>query len=182
MQRISQLENTSGKARVLLDNVNKNLGSTPNFFTTLAQAPAALEAYLGFNAALSKGKLAPQLREQLALTVAGFNGCGYCASAHSFLGSKAGIDATELRENRAGRSADGETQAALNFANALLEKRGSVSDRDLAAVRDAGYDDEQVIEILAHVALNTFSNYFNETAGTQIDFPIVTPEPAGKVA
>ena len=182
MQRISQLENASGKAQALLDNVNKSLGSTPNFFTTMAQAPAALEAYLGFNAALSKGKLAPQLREQLALTVAGFNGCGYCASAHSFLGSKAGINSSELRENQSGRSSDAKTQAALNFAKALLDRRGRVSDQDLAAVRDAGYDNEQIIEILGHVALNTFSNYFNETAGTQIDFPVVTPEPTGKVA
>jgi len=173
MQRINAVANAEGKAKDLLDGVKKAMGSTPNIFTTFANAPAALEAYLNFNSALSGGVLDKKLREQLAVTVAGFNGCNYCASAHVFLGGKAGVDRAELSANSKGVSADSKTQAAITFARALLEKRGKVSDVDVSAVRTVGFSDEEVIEILAHVALNTFTNYFNETALTTIDFPAV---------
>lgn len=182
MQRIEKLEHATGKARTLLDSVQRSLGSTPNFFTTLAQAPAALEAYLGINAALSKGKLSDQLREQLALAVAGFNGCNYCAAAHNFLGEKAGIDEDERNANRVGQSTNPKTLAALKFAEALMNARGKITDQDLESVRAAGFDDEEIIEILAHVAMNTFSNYFNETAGTDIDFPKIVQTKETRVA
>ena len=129
------------------------MGTTPNFFTVFANAPAALEAYLGFNKALSGGKLDSKLREQLAVTVAGINGCDYCASAHTFLGNKVGVDSTELQANLEGHSLDRKTQAALHFVMALIETRGRVSNETLLAVRSVGYSDEEIIEILAHVAL-----------------------------
>ena len=173
MQRIQAINPTEGKAKELLDGVKKAMGSTPNLFTTFANAPAALEAYLNFNTSLEGGVLDKKLREQVAVTVAGYNGCNYCASAHLFLGGKVGVDRTELVANSKGLSADSKTQAAIDFARVLLEKRGKVSDIDVAAVRAAGFTDEETIEILAHVALNTFTNYFNETALTVIDFPAV---------
>lgn len=173
MQRINAVTQAEGKAKELLDSVKQAMGATPNIFTTFANAPAALAAYLNFNSALAGGVLDPTLREQLAVTVAGFNGCNYCASAHVFLGGKAGVDRAELIANSKGHSADGKIQAAISFARALLEKRGKVSDEDLAKVRTAGFSDEEVIEILAHVAMNTFTNYFNNTALTEIDFPVV---------
>ena len=173
MQRIHSVTHPEGKAKTLLDNVRHAMGTTPNIFTTFANAPAALEAYLNFNAALSGGALNPKLREQIAVTVAGFNGCDYCAAAHTFLGGKAGVDEAELQANIAGRSSDSKTQAALSFVRTLMAARGHVRDEELQAVRAAGYNDEELIEILAHVALNTFSNYFNETALTEIDFPAI---------
>ena len=172
MQRITAVTHAEGKASDLLEGVKKAMGATQNIFTTFANAPAALEAYIQFDTALSKGVLTKKLREQLAVTVAGFNGCQYCASAHVFLGGKAGVDKQELLANSKGQSGDAKTQAALDFARALLVKRGKVSDADLVSVRSAGFTDEEVIEILSHVALNTFTNYFNETALTAIDFPI----------
>ena len=174
MQRIQSVTHPEGKAKTLLDNVRKAMGTTPNIFTAFATAPAVLEAYLNFSAALSGGTLDPKLREQIAVTVAGFNGCDYCAAAHSFFGAKAGVDQVELRANSAGRSSDSKTQAALSFARALMDARGHVSDQEVGAVRAAGYSDEEIIEILAHVALNTFTNYFNETVLTDIDFPVVS--------
>jgi uncharacterized peroxidase-related enzyme len=143
------------------------------YLPRIANAPAVLEAYVNFMSALSHGALDPKLREQLAVTVAGFNGCNYCASAHVFLGGKAGIDKDEMLANINGKSSDRKIQAAIDFARALMEQRGKVGDADLKAVRAAGFNDEEVVEILAHVALNTFTNYFNETALTEIDFPAV---------
>lgn len=172
MQRIQAITQPEGKAKQLLDGVKQAMGATPNIFTTFANSAAALEAYLGINNALANGVLEPTLREQLAVTIAGYNGCNYCASAHVFLGGKAGIERDELVANSKGKSADAKTQAAIDFARALLEKRGKISNEDLSAVRAAGFSDEEVIEILAHVAMNTFTNYFNETALTAIDFPV----------
>lgn len=172
MQRIQAITQPEGKAKQLLDGVKQAMGATPNIFTTFANSAAALEAYLGINNALANGVLEPTLREQLAVTIAGYNGCNYCASAHVFLGGKAGIERDELVANSKGKSADAKTQAAIDFARALLEKRGKISNEDLSAVRAAGFSDEEVIEILAHVAMNTFTNYFNETALTAIDFPM----------
>ncbi|MCB0329307.1 MAG: carboxymuconolactone decarboxylase family protein [Bdellovibrionales bacterium] len=169
MQRISPQNNPQGKAAELLNNVKRSLGSTPNMFTTMANSPALLEGYLGLNSSLAGGALPTKVREQIALTVAGANGCDYCASAHTFLGEKAGVNETDA--NLKGRSNDVKTQAALNFAKSLVEQRGRVADSDLQATRDAGYSDEEILEIIGAVALNTLTNYFNEAVKTEIDFP-----------
>jgi uncharacterized peroxidase-related enzyme len=165
-----------GKAKELLDAVKQAMGATPNIFTAFANAPAALEGYLNLNGALSGGKLNPQLREKIALTTAGFNGCDYCASAHTFLGEKAGIEADELAANLKGQSIDAKDNAALAFAHRIIKERGRVSEDDVQAVRKVGFSDEEIIEILSHVALNTFTNYFNETFKTENDFPAVSAQ------
>jgi uncharacterized peroxidase-related enzyme len=165
MQRIQPVTQAEGKAKEMLDGVQKMLGSTPNLFTTFANAPAALQAYLGMVSSLGGGVLDKKLREQLAVSVAAWNGCNYCASAHVFLGGKAGVEREELVANS-------KTQAALNFARALSETRGKVSDDTFATVRAAGFSDEEIIEIVAHVAMNTFTNFFNNAAKTEIDFPL----------
>ena len=171
-QRIEKVTNPQGKAAELLDGVKKALGSTPNLFTTFAQAPAAMEGYLGLNSALAAGKLRPAVRESLALTIAGYNGCDYCASAHTYLGENlAGLSSEEAQANLEGRSSDPRTQAALLFATKLLEMRGNTTQADLDEVRAAGYSDEEIIEILTHVGLNTLTNYFNEAFNVEVDFP-----------
>lgn len=182
MQRIQPVTNPEGKAAELLDNVKAAMGATPNIFTTFANAPAAMEGFLNLNGALAGGALTAELRESLALVVAGFNGCDYCASAHTFLGDKAGIDDAELQANLKGQSSDAKTQAALNFALQILETRGHPAASELDAVRAAGFSDEETIEILAHVALNTFTNYFNETFAVENDFPAVSTQNVRKAA
>lgn len=172
MQRINPVTQPEGKAKELLDSVKQMMGATPNLFTTFANAPAALEAYLGMISALGHGVLAAKLREQLAVTVAAYNGCNYCASAHVFLGGKAGVGRDELVANSKGHSSDSKTQTALTFARALLEKRGNVCDDTFAAIRAAGFSDGEIVEIIAHVAMNTFTNFFNNAAKTEIDFPL----------
>ncbi len=184
MSRLSPINpaQAQGKSKDLLTAVQKAMGATPNLFTAMANAPAAMEGYLNFNSALSSGSLSPQLREQIALVTAGANGCGYCASAHTYLGEKAGLKKEELTSNLSGHSAEAKTQVALTFARRLIDARGAVSESDIQIVRDMGFDDEQIIEILAHVALNTFTNYFNEAFKTEIDFPKVEIDSARKAA
>jgi uncharacterized peroxidase-related enzyme len=161
-------------AQPLLNGVKAKLGSVPNLFRLLAVSPAALEGYLGLSSALGKGSLDARTRERIALAVAEFNGCGYCTSAHAFIGKNmAGLSDAEISANRNGGSTDDRAAAAVRFAVKVVEARGQVTDADVAAIRLAGYTDAEVIEIVLHVALNTLTNYVNEVAETEIDFPAV---------
>lgn len=158
----------------LLRAVEKQLGSVPNLFRLASISPAALEGYLSLSGALGKGRLPAATRERVALAVAQINGCSYCLSAHTYLGKNlAKLDEEEIAANRAGGSNDTKADAAVRFAAKLVRARGHIAAEDLRAVRDAGYDDAQIIEIVQHVALNTWTNYLNEVAQTEIDFPAV---------
>lgn len=160
-------------ARPLLDAVEKQLGSVPNLFRLLAQSPAALEGFLGLNGALGR-TLNGRLRESVALAVAQSNGCDYCLSAHSYLGTNlAKLDAAEIARNRAGGSSDQRSEAALRFALRIVETRGRVNDAELAEIRNAGFSEAQLVEIVGLVAVNVFTNYLNNLAETDIDFPVV---------
>lgn len=163
----------TGKAKELLNGVRAKLGITPNMMKTMAQSPAVLEAYLNFSGALSGGELNAKLREQIALTSAEINNCGYCASAHTAIGKMVGLDEDAISAARQGRATDAQTDAALKFARAIIVNRGEVTDADLAAVKAAGFAEGEIAEIIANVALNIFTNYFNEVAKTEIDFPRV---------
>ncbi|PWJ87228.1 putative peroxidase-related enzyme [Mesorhizobium loti] len=166
-------------AQPMLQAVEKQLGVVPNLFRMVANSPAALEGYLGMSGALAKGRLPAPTRERIALAVAEINGCSYCLSAHSYLGKNlAKLDDAEMIANRHGGSTDPKAAAAVRFAAKVAQSRGHVGDEDLAAVRLAGYDDGQIIEIVQHVALNVWTNYINEVARTEIDFPVVSARDA----
>lgn len=161
-------------SRPLLEGVKKQLGTVPNMFRLIATSPAALESYLSLSSALNKGALPAATRERIALAVAEVNGCDYCLSAHTYFGKKvAKLDDDEILANRRGTSNDAKADAAVRFAVKVARERGHVGESDFHAVKDAGYDDAQVIEIVVHVALNTWTNYINEVAKTEIDFPAV---------
>ena len=176
MPRIQPVQPTDAdeKTRKLLDTVQRGLGMVPNMAKTLAHSSAALAGYLNFNQAIG-GALTPALREQVSLAIAGFNRCDYCASAHTLLGRNAGIANDELIANLAGESADDKTQARLSFALAVVERRGQITDDELQLIRAAGPTDAQIVEIVAVVALNVFTNYLNHVIETEVDFP-VAPE------
>jgi uncharacterized peroxidase-related enzyme len=166
-------EDSPATSQPLLDAVEKQLGVVPNLFRLVGSSPASLEGYLGLNGALGR-TLDAKTRERIALAIAQANGCDYCLSAHSYLGlNLAKIDDAEIALNRAGHSGDAKADAAVVFARKVLDARGRVSDADLAAVRLAGFSEAQVIEIVAAVALNVLTNYINNVAETDIDFPVV---------
>ncbi|GAB5402790.1 MAG: carboxymuconolactone decarboxylase family protein [Aureliella sp.] len=179
MTRIQPVQPTQANENTqkLLDGVQRGLGMVPNMFKTLAHSSAALAGYLNFNQALGAA-LTTTLREQIALAVAGINGCDYCASAHTLLGRNAGVSNEELAANLAGQSSDVTTQAALSFALAVVEHRGRVADTDLAQIKAAGFTDADIVEIVSVVALNVLTNYFNLVAEPEIDFPVVESKAA----
>ena len=162
------------KSRPLLEAVNKQLGVVPNMFRSIALSPASLEGYVGMSGALGHGTLPAATRERIALAVAEVNGCDYCLSAHTYLGRNfAKLDDAEITANRSGASNDPRADAAVRFAAQVTRTRGHVAEANLSAVRLAGYTEAQIIEIVQHVALNTWTNYFNEVFATDIDFPVV---------
>jgi uncharacterized peroxidase-related enzyme len=174
MQKITAVkhEEATGKVRELLDGVNAKLGFVPNMMATMGASPAVLEGYLNLSGALGSS-LNAKLREQIALTVAEINGCQYCASAHSAIGKMAGLDEHSIEDARRASSHDTRTDAALKFAKALVISRGKVSDNEFETIKAAGFTEKEISEIVANVALNVFTNYFNETAKTVVDFPAI---------
>ncbi|MGA2419730.1 MAG: carboxymuconolactone decarboxylase family protein [Candidatus Acidiferrum sp.] len=166
-----QTEAAPGKSKQLLEAVQAKLKITPNMTRVMANSPAVLEAYLSFSGALSSGTLGAKLGEQIALEVGEQNSCEYCVSAHTAIGKMTGLSDAEIAAARDARSDSAKNGAALQFARAIVAKKGNASDGDVQAVRAAGFTDGEIAEIIAHVALNIFTNYFNTTAGVEVDFP-----------
>ena len=175
MNRIPALgpETATGHVKELLEVVKKWLGGTPNLFRVAAQSPATLEGLVGLFGALAKGKLDAKSRESVALAVSEFDACDYCLSAHSALGKGAGLREDQIARARNADAEDLKLAAMLRFALLVTERRGHVSAADVAATRAAGASDGEILEVVANVALTTFTNYLNEVAATDIDFPVV---------
>ena len=164
---------TSADRKALLDSIHAAFGSTPNMFRAVANSPAALKSMWSAFGALGGGVIAPKLGEQIAVALADRNACEYCLAAHTALGRKAGASAEEMQHAQAGESADAKTQTALHFALKLVNDRGQVGDGDVQGLRQVGFGDEEIVEILAHVALNLFTNYVNIALAVPVDFPAV---------
>jgi len=175
MSRVELVDPTtaSGDAVALLSEITSTFGATPAMFRAVANSPAALEMMWAGFGALGGGRLGPKLGEQIAVLVADRNSCEYCLAAHTALGRKAGATAEEMGEAQAGRSADPRTRVALAFAEKLVRERAQVTDADIEALRVADFDDEEIVEIIAHVALNLFTNYINVALAVPVDFPKV---------
>jgi uncharacterized peroxidase-related enzyme len=175
MSRITvpSFETAPAASQPMLEAVKKQLGVIPNSFRVLSLSPAALQGLLGLNGALGKA-LDLKTRERIAIAIAQSNDCDYCLSAHSYIGlNLAKIDAAEIALARKGASSDPRANAAVAFALKINEERGKVSDADVQAVKAAGFTDGQIVEIIAVVAENIFTNLLNIVAGTEIDFPVV---------
>jgi len=170
---IPALDDAPEASKPILGVVKTQLGVVPNVFRLFSSSPAALKGLTSLSGALTKS-LDVKTRERIALAVAQVNGCNYCLSAHTYLGlNLAKISPEEIALNRRGSSSDPKADAAVRFAAKVAETRGHVSDEDLVTVRKAGYSDAQVLEIVALVVENVFTNFVNEVAKTDIDFPVV---------
>ncbi|KAB0679013.1 carboxymuconolactone decarboxylase family protein [Aureimonas leprariae] len=172
MTRINLVDPThaTGRTAEQLGEIKSAFGVVPNMFKAVANSPAALSSMWGAFGALGGGRLPPKLGEQIAVAIADRNDCHYCLAAHTALGRKAGATAQEMAEAQAGRSADPRTAAALAFATAVVDKRAGIEAADVEALRQAGFDDGEIVEIVAHVALNLFTNYVNVALDVPLDF------------
>jgi uncharacterized peroxidase-related enzyme len=177
MNRITQLDPTTatGKTKQLFDGVQAKLGIVPNLFRVFGNSPAALEGYLNFSGALATGVLSAKVREQIALAVAEMNYCGYCLSAHTYIGGKVGLNESEITAARKVEARDEHTAAILSLARSIVIQRGELSEVEFQAARTANLTDAEIVETVANVAVNILTNYLNHVAQTVVDFPEVKP-------
>ena len=170
MSRIAtlSLEQTTDTTRAQLEGVQKKIGFLPNVFKTLAHAPAVLSAYLQHSVALGKTSLSATEKEAIFLATSQVNGCDYCLAAHTLFAGKAGLTAQDIVSAR-----QGQLNAFATLARQITESRGHLSSEQIEAARAAGIDDARIIEVIAHVASQTLTNYLNNLALTEIDFPAI---------
>jgi uncharacterized peroxidase-related enzyme len=160
-------------SQLLLEQIQRAFGATPNMFKAVSNSPAALQSMWAAFGALGRGSIGALLGEQIAVAIANRNRCEYCLAAHTVLGKNAGASAAQMDQAQAGRSDDPRTAAALEFALKVVEQRAQITDADVARLREAGFGDEQIVEIMAHIALNLFTNYVNVAFDVPVDFPKV---------
>lgn len=166
-------ENASPEQQAVFQDIRAQFGLVPNFLRVLANSPAAAKAFLGLYANANQGLLDPQTRERIALALAQQNSCEYCLSAHAALGAGAGLDDAEMSANRAGSSRDEKAAAAIKFARALVAHTGEVTTAEVMEVRNAGYTDAELVEIIVHVGINLLTNILGKASRVAIDFPKV---------
>ena len=173
--RIEQLdpERATGKTKRLFDDVKGKFGVVPNLFRVLGNAPAALESYLNFSAALAGGTLDDKVREQIGLTVAESNLCDYCLNAHAFMSGKIGLSEKEIADAIQATAANAKTDAILKLARSIVVQRGEITDSELQRARASGLTDGEIVETVANVVHNIFMTYLDHIARTVLDFPQV---------
>lgn len=170
---IADAATIAAETAATLGAIKAKVGMVPNLHATFARAPAALNGYLAFGDALAKGVLTARQREIVALATGQANQCHYCVSAHTMLGKGAGLSAEAVMHARQGKGEDTTDHAIAALALSIVDARGQISDAELAAARLAGLGDAQIIEIVANVALNVLTNFTNNVASTDVDFPVV---------
>lgn len=184
MQRLNSVnpETAEGRQNELLDTVESAFGMVPNTAKVMANSPAVLESFLGFSQAMGNSTIGEKLHNQVKLSTSETNSCDYCTSILSAVAPSAGLSADDILAGRTGNSEDRRTKAALAFANHVLESRGKVSDLQLADVREAGFNDAEIVEIVSSVVLGCFTNFLNNVADTDLDIPQAEPVEAGACA
>lgn len=166
-------ESANAEQRTLYNAIQTKLGVVPNFLKVFANSPAALRAFLGLHGIAGEGSLDPQTRERIALALAQQNSCQYCLSAHTAIGRKAGLDGAEIEANRAGTSRDAKAAVAVRFARSLVAHMGEVTTAELIEMRDAGFSESDIVEVITHVGMNILTNLIGKAGRIDIDFPKV---------
>lgn len=171
--RIKALETTETpeQSQRWLEQIKRKNGAVANVFKMMANAPAVLQSYFNFSEALSSGVLDKRIQERIALMIAQENHCEYCLAAHSTMARKLGLSEEEILRARNGESENPRAEAALQFARQVYSYGGGIIDSTFNRVKEAEFSDEEILEIVAAVALNVLTNTLNNVAQTELDFP-----------
>jgi len=173
MSRINLVttEQANEQQQALFTAIEQQLGVVPNFLKVFANSPAALTAFLGLHSIANEGELDSKTKERIALGLAEQNACQYCVSAHTAIGKNAGLSGDEMLANRAGGSQDAKAAVAVKFARSLAEHNGDVTTAELLEIRNAGYSDAEIVEVITHVGMNVLTNILGKASRVEIDFP-----------
>ncbi len=172
MERIKLLtkETAPEKSKKVLEEIGQGGARIINIFKVMANSPVVLKSFIEFHKVLAESNLEPDLIERIAIRLAVMNSCEYCLAAHSYSGSKI-LSQEEILLNREGKSADAKSQAALDFAASVMKNSGKISDEDFEKIKNAGFSDGEILEIVTVVSLNFLTNAINNVSGTKVDFP-----------
>ncbi|WP_044882399.1 carboxymuconolactone decarboxylase family protein [Neochlamydia sp. EPS4] len=168
-------EKAGPELKPLYEALEKKMGRVINIFQNMGNSPLTLKAFLALSEAAAHTHLSAKVREEIALTIGQANQCEYCVSAHTLSAKAHGIPEQEILLARKGEAQEPKTKAILKFVKIVVEKRGKVSEEDVAALKNEGVSDQELIEIVLNIAVNMFTNYFNNIIGTQVDFPEAPP-------
>ena len=162
----------------IFDDLKSKVGFVPNIYATYAYSRHALGRYLAF--ANAKTSLSSKEKEVVNLVTSEVNGCTYCQAAHTQIGKMNGFTDEQILELRDGRASfDVKLDALARLAGEIAEKRGNVSEDVLADFFGAGYDRENLIDVIVNVGEKATTNFLHNVTQIPIDFP-VAPELAEK--
>ena len=168
---IQTIETAAPEAKERLENAQKASGFLPNLLGVLANAPTALETYQVVGAINARNSLTPAEREVVQITAAKRNGCGFCVAGHTKIALKKVRMPEDIVEalRQINALSDPKLNALAVFTLALIDNRGQVSNEEIAAIKAAGYNETNILDIVLGVSLATLCNYANNVANTAIN-------------
>ena len=169
---ILKKEQVAPETQEIFDNLKKAAGMVPNVYAVAANSHSGLKALLGLGETLKKGNFSGKEEEAIALAVGQTNQCGYCVSAHTALAKMRGFSESEALDIRKGQIEDAKLKVLTDLAREFTASRGLPSQETIERFFDAGYSKGALVDLIGFVALNTFTNYLNHIADTEIDFPV----------
>lgn len=177
MQRIPTVDLNSAPegAKPVLEAINGKMGRIPNIFASVANSPAALKTLMAMFGALEEGELDGLPHEAIALRVGEMNGCKYCTAAHTAKAKMMGASDDDAKGFRQGKASNAKIQALLDLATVLAEKGGALNDEEFAKAAQDGLTKSEIMEALAIVILNSYTNAINALVQTEVDFPAAPP-------
>lgn len=164
---------SSGHAAQLYAGIKAAVGLVPNAYVNIgSNSPLALETLLNIDGALKKGTLGAKESEVVKLVVSQTAECDYCLAAHTLIGKKTGLSKEDVLAIRHGKpSSDGRLDTLASFTRELISTKGSLPEAAFKKIKNGGFNDTQIVEIVLAITSITFTNLFNRINDTVVDFP-----------
>ena len=176
MARIKPIEinAATGRAVELLEELASRGGEPGPMVRAMANAPVVLRSYLDLNRAVKRGHIDRRVTERVNLAVHEWLGCAYCLAAHTRAARELGLSELDIELARQGTATDPKVAALVAYGQQLIAAPGEVTDEQVTGLREYGYTDEQIAEVVALVALQLLTGAFNLVAGIE---PAESDEP-----
>lgn len=151
--------------------MQKSLGMIPNLYAMIGHSSNALESYVAFSNAQSKGTFNAKEREAIFLAVSQTNGCNYCLAAHTTIAKMNGFSEEATLQLRRGTISDEKLSILTRLSISIIENRGKADPGLVEAFFALGYNEGALIDLVALIVDKTFTNYIGRLTGTPLDFP-----------
>ena len=164
------IESAPESSKPFLQGAKNAYSFVPNLLGTMAEAPALLEGYMALAGIFDKTNLSETERQIILMTNNRLNGCVYCMAAHTSISQMAGVqpDVIEALRNNT-PIADPKLEALRTFSAVINESRGWPTEAQVNAFLDAGYTQQNILEVIVGTSLKVMSNYTNHIAETTVD-------------